>query len=281
MSTETNDRPRFAATPSTVRNAGRDELRRYLIRAAVTGEWVVWAEFLDAARLALDLAPIGDSTATWRKVRPEVTAALEACGLVATVERTDGPVPVAEHYADLAGLVRVALGGVSPVVPRVGRGAAEEAYRRRMADGYGLTPCDGLPTSLRGFSGQYSTAHRYEPASVTAWSPVRGDYETFTHKPDGSATAGSVTPILAPVRVGWLDHVRTWLDRYGDPVLTAEPYDHFDPLTVVRDVEGLPLHLDGPHPGVWNDRTALLIWRWDPDAAPLPADHRTALEAAS
>jgi hypothetical protein len=113
---------------------------------------------------------------------------------------------------------------------------------------------------------------------VTAWCLVVGDYRTFTHTIDGS---GSVSPIWAPVRVGWLDHVRTWLDRWGDPVLTAEPYDHFDPLSVVRDVEGLPLVFDGPHPGLWNDRTALLMWRWDPDAESLPADHLDPRKAAA
>ncbi|MGH3374748.1 MAG: hypothetical protein ACRDP6_08415, partial [Actinoallomurus sp.] len=65
----------------------------------------------------------------------------------------------------------------------------------------------------------------------------------------------------------------------GEPVLTVEPYGHLqDPDGLMRRVRGylqahgLPLTADGPHPGVWNDGTVLVMLRHDGEATPLAAD---------
>jgi hypothetical protein len=107
-----------------------------------------------------------------------------------------------------------------------------------MTDRFGLIPTDGLPNTLRGFCGQYSVRD------------VHG--------------------------VQWMDHVHTWVDAAGDPVLTCEPYNlnAQNALAVVRDVEGLPLRLDGDaQPGLWHPAATLLIWHHNPEAPVLPAEH--------
>lgn len=96
-------------------------------------------------------------------------------------------------------------------------------------------------------------------------------------------TGDSVSLDSHPYRPRWLDHVHAWRDRDGDAVLTVEPYGDllaaeptdYGLATVVEDVDGLGLVLDGGlRPGVWNNSTTLLIWRYDPNAEVPPAEHR-------
>jgi hypothetical protein len=196
-------------------------------------------EELTACRLRDLAATVNDSVQKWRKCRAPVLAELGELGLAATVERTDQAVPVEEHEADLAGLVRLHL----PSDSDSPRGDPPQTdYEWRMAR-IGLVPCRGLPKSLRGFCGQFTAPIEKEPEP--------SDY----------------------VPPNWLDHAHTWINGDGDLVLIAEPYE-FDPLNVVQDLQHLPLTLDGPYPGVWNDGTTQLALLWNPDADVLAAEHR-------
>lgn len=85
-------------------------------------------------------------------------------------------------------------------------------------------------------------------------------------------------------RSDWFDHPRLWLDRDLVEVLSVEPYcDVRDPAvarTIAADLAGLPLLLDGPHPGVWNASTTLLLFRRDHNRPPLPS-YADQLDAAA
>lgn len=210
------------------------EFRRYLRDAARPGATTpAWADFVDRAWRAWSAErPAGETVAAWRAVRARVLGVLAALGLTATVVRTDRSVPLARHDARLAGLVVVHPAGTPADPAHAEPGGVEHACRAHMAAMYGFTPADGLPTDLRGFCGQ---AARYK-------------------------------------RPPWADHARTWLDRAGDPVLSVEAYPGaYDPTAIVDDLDGLPLLVDGPHPGFRNGSTLLLL-RGDPHALPLRAD---------
>ena len=199
-------------------NQYEDELSRRMMCARAEHPWTPPARTV-----------VKDSIGAWRKARKHVLSELEALGLAATVERTDGPVALDEHEADLAGLVRFhAPGDDRPSVPVID----DTDYSVQMAEVYRFTPHDGLPTTLRGFCGQFA---KYR-------------------------------------RLAWMDHAHAWLDHHGTPVLTVEPYQ-FDPAEVVHDLDGLPLCLDGLYPGVWSARTTLLIFRWDRERFLLTAEH--------
>jgi hypothetical protein len=251
-----------------------ERFRQYLVGTTAAGAWRSWADFTDrgwydlvraeppsalvrrarksAERTFAEMWPgeapcektlanlarsyiddrlgVEDSLDAWRLAREKVLAELNALGLTATVERTDRAVPIEEHEADLAGLVRLHPPGWDTPVPRSDRDRTQQDYARRMTERHALIPHDGLPSSPREFCGQHA----------------------------------------AYVYGGWLDHVRTWLGPDGYPVLTTEPYDHFDPAQVVRALGGVPLVLDVA-PGVWHEATTLIMLRWDPDADVLPA----------
>jgi len=232
------------ALPGSVNGTGGEQsprhFRRHLVRAAMTGEWAPWSEFVDRAWRATPRGvQVTDSVKAWRRARPLVLRELADLGLTATIERTDGPVPIEEHEADLAGLVRLrAIDGAEAAAAPPELRPTERAYAERMAERWDLHPHRGLPTSVRGFCGQSA-------------------------------------PFERP---GWTDHAHTWADSYGDPVLTVEPYTFGDPAAVVRELAELPLLVDGPYFGVWHDATKLLVLRWDPDAEVLPADHDTTEE---
>lgn len=277
-------------------NEGRDRFRRYVVNAAITGEWIPWAEFADRAWFDLvksapvsaatlrqakawaqkqyaewgesyleglcasvtppwalpemsaawlvemrleDYAQMDDSISAWRACRELVLNELSALGLTATIERTDESVAIASHEADVAGLVRFHIPGDSEAkAPPEFTGGIRRDYIARMATAHGFVPHGGLPRSIRGFCGQFEQGHS-KPA--------------------------------------WMDHTMTWIDPHGNPVLTAEPYA-FDPLEVAKDVSVLPLLLEGPYSGVWNDSTTLLVMRWDPDSPTLPSENRPAVE---
>lgn len=196
-----------------------------------------WVEGLVAARLRQRGGEFEPITA-WRRVRPSVLAGLAELGLEADVVRTDGVVPLAEHYADLAGLVVVRPKDRGAVRGQGGdRDEAELAYAGRMFEVYGWMPADELPTDLCGFCGQHA--------------PYR--------------------------RPGYLDHVRAWWDPWGEPVLTAEPYRdalvNGQGLALIKATASLPVTVD-VESGLWTSdpgATSLIMFRYDPDAEVLPA----------
>jgi hypothetical protein len=114
----------------------------------------------------------------------------------------------------------------------------DEAYERRMHVRHGLAPVDDYAPHLRAFAGQHDAPYA---------------------RPD------------------WFDHPRLWLDERGVEVLTVEPYAHVrDPeqaAAIVRDIAGLPLLVDGPHPGlrIADEPAAsvLILFRRDPAAPPM------------
>ena len=186
---------------------------------------------------------VGDSLGAWRAGREPALAELGELGLTGTVVRVDDDVPLGEHEADLAGLVRLHPAGSDlqpPSLPAWAWGRDTLArYALRMLGEHGLTVCGEIPTDLRGFCGQ--------------------------HTED-------------PPRPHWTDHAHTW-SEYGAPVLTVEPYSYAeDPQRLVREVqaylseEDLPLEVAGPYPGVWYEGTTLVILRYDGDRYPLPAE---------
>lgn len=222
----------FADQFATQLASESEALETYQARAKANEEYrAVFAERMAHARAqnpwtVLSKTVVQDSVGAWRKAREHVLGELETLGLAATVMCTDGPVALEEHEADLAGLVWF-QGSDCP-----SRGAAEDSdYSERMAQTHGLIAHGGLPTTLRGFCGQFA------------------EYR----------------------RPSWMDHACTWLDCHGEPVLSVEPYQ-FDPAEVVTDLDELPLCLDGPYPGIWDDRTTLLMFRWNSEAAVLPAE---------
>ncbi|GIF71899.1 hypothetical protein [Asanoa siamensis] len=188
---------------------------------------------------------IDDSLGAWRQVRGFVLSQLFELGLTGTVVRTDCDRHLAEHEADLSGLVRLhtADGPPESSLPSWawhGRDTHAKHALRMMAN-YGLMPAN-VPTGLRGFCGQH------------------------TAKPD------------SPV---WMDHVNGWLDEEELPVLTVEPYGHTDnPLLLAAEIaayieeQALPLVVDEPRPGLWNDSTTLVILRYDPEAPVITAERR-------
>lgn len=184
----------------------------------------------------------------WRNLRNPVLLALNELGLTATVRRVDQDVPLADHHADLGGLVIVHR----PRQPNVrytceGLSDRESAYRWAMREQHGLRPHDGLPDTPRAFVGQVLTEDSH------------GHLVTVESQPR------------------WFDRTRTWLDDDGLPVLTSEPY-----LNAVRGIDRISRYdLEGAaarrgqyrcpdpipvtittHPGVWNDGTSLVIMRW-------------------
>lgn len=153
----------------------------------------------------------------------------------------------------LVGSVRLTNGEVEPLSEHDGRvaghvviaavgqvseptGVPESAYERALAARFGLAPHSGLDTGLRAFCGQ----------------------------------------LTAPDDDHRLDHSRTWVDRWGDPVLTAELYglEHrpeyagelrelFGQLPIVVRAEGVE----------WGDVLhEVLIIEHDPEKPPLDSD---------
>lgn len=264
-------------------DAELDDVRAEYVRA--------WAEGARDRRTSVE-----DEVGAWRMTRPAVLTELDALGLAATVERTDGPLALADHEADLAGLVRVhRAGGTATNVTEPHADSTVAAYRARMAERFGLVPADGIPRSLRGFCGQTSPTgtHTVRPvvvdvkaapgtlgACTATWRlSAKGVRETDCStcgRREMRCPGRPVETVRGTVwrgyRPSWMDHTHAWLDRDGDPVLTTEPYAGFDPMDVVRDLEGLPLTAWAVRPGLWNDGTVLVMLRWDPDAEVLPAE---------
>lgn len=186
---------------------------------------------------------VSDSLGAWQLSRAAVLEELDMLGLVGTVVRTDQDVPLGEHEADLAGLVRLHTtdGPPEPSLPAWawrGQGVYARHALQMMAQ-HRLMPAAGLPTGLRAFCGQY-TNNPHHPS--------------------------------------WTDHIIAWQDDDGLPVLTVEPYRD-DPAQLADEVrtyvdrEGLPLMVNGPHPGIWNEGTVLVILHYD-EAPVLPAERR-------
>lgn len=169
------------------------------------------------------------------RVADRVLDTLTPLGLTASVWSLDGPSALAEHDPETAGHVLVHALGLPAEWPvrDTGRGAHERTHERRMFEQHELLPVPGLGADLRGFCGQADTDGRGRPR--------------------------------------WLDHARTWVDRWGDPVLTAEPYaDALDVRALVDDVASLPIEVRR-EAGVRNDATVLLVIRLDPEGEPLAA----------
>ena len=207
----------------------------------------------------------------WRRLRERVLAGLDGLGLAATVVRTDGAAPLADHLADQAGLVRVHRRGQgwAPAHPSLPgwtwfADGQEAQHARRMLAHHGLLSMRGsIPTSLRQFCGQRADHQCLD----TDWTSVAG---------------GTMQRVAELDFMGdWFDHVRTWIDRDSQPVLTLEPYgrtlvaDDFVAWLHARlvDTARLPLLIDGPHPGMWSDRTTLVILRQNPETGVLPAEY--------
>jgi hypothetical protein len=235
------------------------EFRRELVRLAAGGSWVPWSDFVDTARRYL--APtrvVGNTLNAWAVVRERVLAELNGLELAGIVVRTDGEQPeLAEHEADLAGLVRIypADGDLAPepvgLPASVWRGRRHcDRHALRMLTQHDLVLADNhIPSRPRAFCGQF------------AWSD------------QGIGRAHAALP-------DWWDHARGWADSADGPVLTVEPYNYADdPGRLRGDVaawlehEQLPLVADGPYPGVWHDSATLIMLRYDVQRAPLPPEH--------
>lgn len=244
-----------------------DKVRRMLVRLAVTAEWVPVDEFAAMLHAGLGMDAFewddveGASVRVWRAARRDVLDDLRVLGLAGWVTRVDATIPLESHEFDLAGLVRIGQLIPSLVVgepptpadPPIAWPAPslDDRYQAQMFEVLGLRAVYGLPSTLRGFVGQCSSAQGTH------------DYRLATYE-------------YRPYNPRWTDHARAWLDRWGDPVLTCEPYGDLDLMTVVRDVEGLGLWVER-HPGLWIQAnpaaTTLLVWRYNPDAEVPPATY--------
>jgi hypothetical protein len=244
---------RPSTEPSPQRRVDVAAFRRFAVAVAVADQWTPWAEFVDSVHGYL--APqreARDTLAGWRHVRDRVLEELASLGLTGVVVRSDGEQPaIGEHEADIAGLVRVYVDGPQrrpePVPMPASLWHSRDRRNRHalqmLATHNLILADDRIPSRLRAFCGQSALSNHETP-------------------PD------------------WQDHVHTWTDNDGDPVLTVEPYYRTeDPTRLVAEItrelaDGeLPLVVEGPHPGVWSAATVLVLLRYDLQAAPLPAEH--------
>lgn len=224
-------------------------LRRTLLESWRNDRWRPFGSFVGLAwsDLSGDHPQPEGMLYTWRILRPRVLRELAALGLVGSVRLTNGEIePLAEHDGRVAGhVVIAAIGQVSETT-----GVPETAYERHLGELYGLTPHSGMDTGLRAFCGQ-STAPDDDPHGLSA-------------APDDHV----------------LDHSRTWLDRYGYPVLTAELYGFGDRPEYVDELKALfgQLPLSVKAAGVlWDDVLhEVLVIRHDPEKPPLSSEWKVA-----
>lgn len=222
---------------------------------------------LEPLKLRISSTPVAEPLdewiiPTWRALRSLLLDEVASLGLVAVVESSAGPAPLGEHPIDDAGLIRVHRAGdpapdhdeLARLDELHGRG---DLYDEAVSAATGLEALHGVPTTLRGFCGQYSAGdvHRCEPSRH--WEGWRA------YSPS------------------WCDRPRTWHAPDGTPRLTVEPYTHDGVTTlleeVARDVveEGLPLRLDGPpRPGIRDPGATLLVFTWERMGATLHAEYR-------
>jgi hypothetical protein len=268
---------RCAATPPALQPASQPAKRRKpidlmangwtanQISQLVSGSWVPWAEWVDGA---FNLLPGRrafrenyDTVGKWHAIRDQALMTLSTLGLEATVTRTDhrDPVPLEGHFADLAGLVHVhredwdyAFAPAIPSQTLVSTGSWEVHALRMLSTFRLVSVRDLVPTGLRAFCGQYDDA-------------------------GGDLLGGAE----------WRDHLRVWTSVDGRPAMSVEPYNFTDnPSRLVEAIRAtvanhaLPLSVDGPYPGLWNERTVLAFIRHEGQGRCLPAVRQRALVGA-
>jgi hypothetical protein len=253
------DGPKYAphrVAPATARSQSRrtkpvidlfaNYWTRSLVKQALTCEWVPWAEWVDQA---YEMVPgprrartLTDPTKQWHNVRDQVLLYLDMLGLEATVTRPSDALAVdlADHYADLAGLVHVHRFSESSWTPSVpadallGSTRSDRHALRMLVDHQLVAAGDRIPIGLRAFCGQLDAYQSDALGNSRHWS----------------------------------DHVRVWTTARGEPRLTVEPYTYdLEPQRLVTEIRetidaaGLPLVVDGPYPGIWADTATLAIVR--------------------